>query len=88
MTSTHTQVWRDIGSAPFGMPVLVTWLNFNGTPVVGEVWLTLTSLEVEGEMVEWTQVNKAFFCWAFDPDGDEILDAKPTHWMPLPEPPK
>lgn len=80
--------WKSIETAPMDCPVLATWVNSHGNKVVGIAWLTVGSFEVEGSLAEWVGLSNPAFCWSLDPEGREILNNKPTHWMPLPEPPK
>lgn len=69
-----TTDWQSIESAPKdGTWVLVC----GGTWPVTMAWYALNS-----------RINRAY--WKMDDEWDDydLADDQPTHWMPLPEPPK
>lgn len=69
--------WRSIETAPKNNGnVLVAWRSYGGGTIVGEAYC-------HSETGRWW--------WANLSDGDYHTDAlspDPTHWQPLPEPPK
>jgi hypothetical protein len=80
--------WQPITTAPFDEPVLISWVNSHGNRVVATAWMNLKDVEMYNEMAENYKVKARKAVWSFDYEGVEILYFPPTHWMPLPEPPK
>jgi len=80
--------WQPIETAPLTEPVLVAWKNNKNQSCVCLAWKIITSTYTESEHAETFNLNRLVSYWSEDPDGDEMLEIKPTHWMLLPEPPK
>lgn len=65
--------WQPIETAPKGVRVLV----FDGTDVFESSWGKVSHVPIYG----WLNLHNG-------PEDVELLDPRPTHWMPLPEPPE
>jgi hypothetical protein len=80
--------WQPIKTSPMSQPVLISWINSTGYRCVGEAWCVIDTPSVSGDLADKMGLNRPKMYWSFDPDGEELLTYSPTHWMPLPEPPK
>lgn len=65
------QQWQPIETAPKD-EIILMWLGLPLLPAIGRWW---------GKVG-----NTNYNCWA-NVYGRNVIDMKPTHWMPLPEPP-
>lgn len=72
--SCKSPLWQPIETAPRDNSIiLLAGIDDDGNQVVGEgYWETYSWWDGEHNNPEWS------WCW----------EADPTHWMPLPEPPK
>lgn len=82
--------WQPIETAPKHTDILLFRPDagvFFGQLTYCAEWLTEADIEREG-LGEDVLFAEDF--WAFDYDGASRceLDLKPTHWMPLPDPPQ
>jgi hypothetical protein len=83
-----TQKWRPIETVPFEEPILASWKNSKGNRVVSMVCRHMISIESKSAFAETFNLKRVVSYWSSDMDGEDQLYIKPTHWMPLPEPPK
>lgn len=82
--------WQPIETAPRHTDILLYREDagvFFGQYTYCAEWVSEDEIEREG-LTEDMLFAESF--WAFDYDGTSRLenDLTPTHWMPLPEPPK
>jgi hypothetical protein len=78
--------WQPIETVPWEEYVIISWINENGNRCVGQSILELESIYTGNDFIDGLAGSPRVF-WREIINGD-ILDVKPTHWMPLPEPPK
>jgi len=67
----------------------MTWQPIETAPkTVREILLCLGPERSFTNQIWFGHWNPYYFCWVMR-DGDTLIDDDaPTHWMPLPEPPK
>jgi len=86
--SCKRPLWQPIETAPLMEPIIVTWKNDKGDPVVWMVCKNIISTHADTEHWETFNLDKIVSYWSSDMDGEDQLEVRPTHWMPLPAPPK
>lgn len=79
--------WKPIETAPWMEPIIVTWKNDKGDSVVYMLCKHAISTHADTEHLETFNLDRVVSYWAPDMDGEDQLEVRPTHWMPLPEPP-
>jgi hypothetical protein len=79
--------WQSIETAPWLEPIIATWRNHKGTPVVCMVCKHLIHTGVDSSLSETLNLERLVHYWSIDMSGEEQLEVNPTHWMPMPDPP-
>jgi len=79
--------WRPIETAPKdGTSILLAWaINANGQPIRWDE--DLQTAQVHVQVAAWWEGENDWIVYC-SMVRDPALHFKPTHWMPLPEPPK
>ena len=80
--------WKPIETAPLMEPIIVTWKNDKGDSVVYMACKNIISTRADTEHWETFNLDRIVSYWSSDMDGEDQLEVRPTHWMPLPAPPK
>lgn len=80
--------WQPIETAPWLEPIIATWKNHNGTPVVCMICKHLIHTGVDSILNETFNLDRTVYYWSIDMSGEEQLEIRPTHWMPMPKPPE
>jgi len=78
--------WEPIITVPWQEFVIVSWISERGERCVSQAILDFESIDVGNDFINQLSGPPRCF-WRETVDGD-ILEISPTHWMPLPEPPK
>lgn len=79
--------WLPIGTAPWLEPIIATWKNSEGTPVVCMLCKHVIHTGVDSPLSETLNLERLVHYWSIDMGGEEQLEVNPTHWMPMPKPP-
>jgi hypothetical protein len=79
--------WLPIETAPWLEPIIATWKNNKGTPVVCMICKHLIHTAVDSPLSETLNLGRMVYYWSIDMSGEEQLEVNPTHWMPMPDPP-
>ena len=79
--------WLPIETAPWLEPIIATWKNNKGTPVVCMVCKHLIHTGVDSPLSETLNLERLVHYWSIDMSGEKQLEVNPTHWMPMPDPP-
>lgn len=73
--------WQPIKKAPKDRSIIIGWFRPAGHGLLSTEWNTRCAW--------WDKEEKAWTDWAVESFSyEEVQHYNPTHWMPLPEPPK